>query len=228
MKAINTSMDTLSIGSRVKYDGDFCVVWVIKMAFYQLGNMLKGGNDKKKIKGVSEHLKTLHNCPLIKEFLNFYKDFNIPYIYLPDTRIDTLTIPVPITETETETETEEIVSSKKLSIPPPFKEIISYLNQKTGKNFDFKEKIYQGKIKARWKEGKRLPDFQKVVDIKVSKWSTDEEMMDFLRPETLFGTKMGSYLNETIDPRIPSYLRGCKEFLDHAEQESTEEDRKDQ
>jgi hypothetical protein len=33
---------------------------------------------------------------------------------------------------------------------------------------------------------------------------------------------------EPPEQEVPSYLRGCKEFLDHAEQESTEEDRKDQ
>jgi uncharacterized phage protein (TIGR02220 family) len=37
-----------------------------------------------------------------------------------------------------------------------------------------------------------------VVDIKFEKWGSDPKMVDFLRPETLFGTKMESYLNENI------------------------------
>ena len=78
----------------------------------------------------------------------------------------------------------------------PFFEIISYLNQKTKKHFSHKTKAYRGHIKARWNEGKRLDDFKRVVDVKFEKWGTDQKMIDYLRPETLFGTKMDSYLNE--------------------------------
>jgi uncharacterized phage protein (TIGR02220 family) len=89
----------------------------------------------------------------------------------------------------------DILSSKLDSIP--FSKIISYLNQKTGKNFSSKAKGHRGHIRARWNEGKREEDFQRVIDIKFDKWGTDEKMVDYLRPETLFGTKMDSYLNET-------------------------------
>jgi len=120
------------------------------------------------------------------------------------------------TETETETETEGnsgiILSSQRLDLPP-FEEIIKYLNFKTGKNFSFKTKTNQKTIKARWKEGKRFNDFKKVIDIKFSKWATDEKMMDFLRPETLFGPKMDSYLNEKVeaDPYKDFQVLGGKE-----------------
>lgn len=87
------------------------------------------------------------------------------------------------------------IMSSKLD-PIPFSEIISYLNQKTKKHFSHKTKAYQGHIRARWNEGKRLDDFKRVVDIKFEKWGTDQKMIDYLRPETLFGTKMDTYLNE--------------------------------
>ena len=35
-----------------------------------------------------------------------------------------------------------------------------------------------------------------MVDIKCDEWGKDEKMCKFLRPETLFGTKFESYLNQ--------------------------------
>lgn len=93
-----------------------------------------------------------------------------------------------------ETNTKETNTKEKVLIP--FSQILSYLNEKTGKNFSLKAKEHQRHIRARWNEGKREEDFKKVIDIKFEKWGTDEKMVDYLRPETLFGTKMDSYLNE--------------------------------
>ncbi len=99
-------------------------------------------------------------------------------------------------EKEKENIKEIKILSGKRPDPIPFKEIISYLNGKTGKKFSDQIKSTRSRIRARWNEGKRLPDFEKVVNIKCAKWLTDDEMVDYLRPETLFGTKMESYLNE--------------------------------
>lgn len=85
----------------------------------------------------------------------------------------------------------------------PFEEIVSYLNNKTGKKFDYRSKETQAKIKARWgTNGNRrsLEDFKRVIDNKCAQWLNDEKMISFLRPETLFGTKFESYLNEIIHP----------------------------
>jgi uncharacterized phage protein (TIGR02220 family) len=90
----------------------------------------------------------------------------------------------------------KILSGKPDHIP--FSEIINYLNQTTHKNFSSKIKSTRQHIQARWNEGRVLQDFKRVVDIKFEKWGSDPKMVDFLRPETLFGTKMESYLNENI------------------------------
>jgi uncharacterized phage protein (TIGR02220 family) len=76
------------------------------------------------------------------------------------------------------------------------KEIISYLNQKADKNFKTSTKATQSKINARLKEGFEFSDFKKVVDLKVSQWKGSPKMDGYLRPETLFGTKFESYVNE--------------------------------
>jgi len=87
------------------------------------------------------------------------------------------------------------LSSKKLDYP--YQKIISYLNNKTNKNFRHTSKETQRLIKARINQGFTLADFQAVIDRKSEKWRTDPNMVDYLRPQTLFGTKFEGYLNET-------------------------------
>jgi len=79
----------------------------------------------------------------------------------------------------------------------PFKEIIEYLNSKSKKNFLHTSKETRRAIRARWKSGFTLENFFSVIDKKCDKWLCDEQMVDYLRPITLFGTKFESYLNET-------------------------------
>ena len=78
----------------------------------------------------------------------------------------------------------------------PYKEIIDYLNQKTGKHYRANIKKTKECINARWKEGFRLDDFRQVIDNKCSQWLNNKDMKKYLRPQTLFGTKFESYLNE--------------------------------
>lgn len=82
----------------------------------------------------------------------------------------------------------------------PFDEIITYLNEKTGKNYRSKMKSTRRLIQARFNEGFTLEDFKKVIDNKVADWNHvpspgEKDMRPYLRPETLFGTKFESYLN---------------------------------
>ena len=52
-------------------------------------------------------------------------------------------------------------------------------------------------IKARFNEGFNIDDFKTVIDKKIKSWA-GTEWEKFIRPETLFGTKFESYLNEKI------------------------------
>lgn len=78
----------------------------------------------------------------------------------------------------------------------PYKGIIDYLNEKTGSQFRNTTKKTQTLIKARFAEGFNLDDFKKVIDTKAAEWLNDSKMSKFLRPETIFGTKFESYLNQ--------------------------------
>ncbi|MBZ1504026.1 conserved phage C-terminal domain-containing protein [Latilactobacillus curvatus] len=78
--------------------------------------------------------------------------------------------------------------------PIPYAEIISYLNQATGRTFHNVEK-YKKLIRARWHEKATLEDFKKAIDNKSSEW-LGTDMAKYLRPSTLFGNKFDEYLNQ--------------------------------
>ncbi|AKS69272.1 hypothetical protein NP71_06785 [Staphylococcus schleiferi] len=80
----------------------------------------------------------------------------------------------------------------------PYKEIIDYLNERTGKKFSYKSKANQKLIKARFNEGYTTIDFTKVIDNKVAEWSNVEHMKQYLQPTTLFGNKFDKYLNQDV------------------------------
>lgn len=77
----------------------------------------------------------------------------------------------------------------------PYKEIIEYLNDKADRKYKHSTSKTKSLIKARWNEEFNLEDFKIVIDKKVASWSSND-MSKYLRPETLFGPKFESYLNE--------------------------------
>ena len=106
-------------------------------------------------------------------------------------------------ELEKELELDKDIESKNKKSSPakaephiPFEEIISYLNEKTNSNYKHTTKATQNLIKARVNDGFEVNDFKQVIDTKSSQWLNDKEMAKYLRPQTLFGTKFESYLNE--------------------------------
>lgn len=99
------------------------------------------------------------------------------------------------TEITTETNNNNILSGNPTVSRIPYKEIVDYLNEKTGKNFKHKTAKTRKFIEARWNQDFRLDDFKKVIDVKTDEWlNTDSDK--YLRPETLFGTKFEGYLNQ--------------------------------
>jgi uncharacterized phage protein (TIGR02220 family) len=79
-----------------------------------------------------------------------------------------------------------------------YEAIISYLNECTGKSFKATSKIAISNINARLNDGYQIEDFKKVIYVKSTKW-LGTKMDDYLTPNTLFGNKMESYLNETLN-----------------------------
>jgi uncharacterized phage protein (TIGR02220 family) len=94
-------------------------------------------------------------------------------------------------EKEKEKEKEKYNVEQKI----PYESIIQFLNEKSGKNFKHNSKNTRSLIRARWNEGFNEDQFKTVILNMCRKWLTDEKMVDYLRPQTLFGTKFEAYLN---------------------------------
>ena len=101
----------------------------------------------------------------------------IPYGYGMDT-----TVTVTVTDTV----------PKKVY---PYKEVVSYLNEKAGTAYRSGAKDTQSHIRARFEDGFSIEDFRTVIDKKCAEWK-GTDMEKYLRPATLFGTKFESYLNQ--------------------------------
>lgn len=77
-------------------------------------------------------------------------------------------------------------------------EIVAYLNEKAGTAFRTTTPKTRQLIITRLSEGYTVADFRKVIDNKVAEWNGDSKMQAYLRPETLFGTKFESYLQQRV------------------------------
>ena len=73
--------------------------------------------------------------------------------------------------------------------------VISYLNEKSERNFKPNNSKTQSLVRARLKEGFSEIDFLQVIEKKCQDW-LNTDMEKYLRPETLFGNKFENYVNE--------------------------------
>lgn len=99
---------------------------------------------------------------------------------------------------------------KQKSQKIPYEKIIDYLNRKTNSHYRPTSKATKRLIKARYNEGFTDADFKTVIDKKCTEWLQDANMAQYLRPETLFGTKFEAYLNQPDTGPIPRRNFGNK------------------
>ena len=94
---------------------------------------------------------------------------------------------------------------KSIDINIPYKEIVDFLNLTAGTKYKSSTPKTKECIKARWNEGFRLDDFKTVISKMSAKWmGTDFEQ--YLRPQTLFGTKFENYLNSPeVKKNVPDW-----------------------
>lgn len=103
------------------------------------------------------------------------------------------------------------------------KDVIDYLNGKIGARYKASSAINKRLIDARVKEGYELDDFKRVIDNKVASWANDTKMSKYLRPQTLFGTKFESYLNERA-PSVPAHASFGAEAYANGTMDGVDED----
>lgn len=102
----------------------------------------------------------------------------------------------------------------------PYKKIIDYLNEQTGRKYSHSANKNQDLIRARWNEGFRLEDFKRVIDNKVVDAKNPNHLFKeaYLRPATLFSNKFDGYLNEGVKvnknstPKPNNYIDDWSEF----------------
>ena len=92
-------------------------------------------------------------------------------------------------------------------------EIVNYLNQKCGTKYKASTANTKKHISARLNDGYKYEDFVKVIDKKYQEWK-GTEWEQYLRPDTLFGTKFESYLNQNI-------VRNSKQTQFHHSEQNT-------
>lgn len=91
-----------------------------------------------------------------------------------------------------------------------YKYIVDFLNSNANTNYKHTTGKTQSLIRARTNDGYTLDDFKKVILNKCKEWKgTDYEK--YLRPETLFGNKFESYLNQNIIKKKPSDVCNFKQ-----------------
>ena len=100
---------------------------------------------------------------------------------------------VKLSKVKKELELESTLSCKQ---DQTVKTVIDYLNERTNQHYKSTTKKTKALIKARMNEGFLVDDFKVVIDKKAYDWLNDPAMVQYLRPETLFGTKFEGYLNQ--------------------------------
>lgn len=110
------------------------------------------------------------------------------YIYI--TNINTGDNIIPPNNTEQK--------NKKEKYTDEIKEIIDYLNTKTGCKYRYTTESTNKLIRAKLNAGFVLDDFKSVIDKKVLEWK-GTEFEKYLRPYTLFGNKFEQYLNQLVN-----------------------------
>ncbi len=103
--------------------------------------------------------------------------------------------------------TEPSSNPKSGANAPAACEVVRYLNDRIGTSFKADSKRTVELIDERVSEGFSFQDFQHVIDVKAAQWGSDPTMSRYLRPETLFGDKFESYVNEreVICDEYPEY-----------------------
>lgn len=121
--------------------------------------------------------------------------------------VEEFTQPIPLDYTETTQETttkDNKGQAQPATLSAQRKEIIDYLNQKTGKRFKPNADGNKRVIDPRLKDGYTVDDLKHIIDVKYAQWhgktfSNGQLGDNYLRPETLFRvSKIEGYLNEEI------------------------------
>ena len=139
------------------------------------------------VENVAKHIKCKEFKKYIFDIVNNIRNgvFDMPHI---------CPIQASVSDSDTDSDTVSDTDNNYIDI---IKDIIDYLNLVLNTNYRYKTVNTQKHINARLNDGYVFEDFKTVIDKKVKEWK-GTPMEKFLRPDTLFGTKFESYLNQNI------------------------------
>ena len=160
----------------VRYDKTTKEILILNWHKY---NWTKSPKLRPAIESSIDKVKTTDFINYLHNLLDSIDTVSIPYTYRSDTSV-TVTV---------HEDSNNFVNDTR--------EIIDYLNNKINTNYRYSTKSTKVHVHARLKEGYTVDDFKKVIDNKCSEWA-GTDMEKYLRPETLFGTKFESYLNQKV------------------------------
>ena len=175
--AIDASIAALSDADWIRYERP--ILWIVKGLKNEPNYYPQ---NSKHISGIANIMKSLPKLKIVEDFAAYY---SIPLDY-----------DAPEKPKKPKVEANAPEKKAKFEDILPVREIIEYLNLKSGKNFAYTSRATKSHIAARWKEGFGLDDFKKVINHQCAKWIGDPKMEEYIRPQTLFnGEKFESYLN---------------------------------
>lgn len=212
------SIDTISVllerfenkYNMIKYSTETNEVAIKNYLKYSI---IKGGKPVEDC--LEKEIKQVKNKELLKyvfKNLNGCESLNTTIYALIDKYSDIYDINDNDDEKDNDNENENDVSYHD-TYHDTCKTIIDYLNFKTKKNYKYTPNNLS-KIKARLKENFTLDDFKEVIDKKCMDWLNDKEMNKYLRPETLFGNKFESYLQQDVKQITTKDLEQYIDFSD--------------
>ena len=106
-------------------------------------------------------------------------------------------------------------------------DVIVFLNDNCGTKYKVSTKATQNLIKSKLKEGFTVKEIKEVITTKKNEW-LGTEMEKYLRPQTLFGNKFESYLNQStkikIHSKISNYGKNTKKRSDDFQDAITKAD----
>ena len=149
---------------------------------------IKAVKNKELLKYVFRYLKQYELNTTVAKLIDEYEEKHGELLYCNDNKNE------KENENDNDVSYHDSYNDSYHDSSKPHQIIIDYLNEKADKKYMANNKVTQKHINARLKEGYTVEDFKSVIDKKCAEWK-NTEMEQYLRPETLFGTKFEGYLN---------------------------------
>lgn len=143
--------------------------------------------------------------PTLKRILDYgsqYNGGNLNFIWRNNALIFSRVINMVEKKKELKVNKKETL---KVEIITAEEDVIVFLNDNCGTKYKVSTKATKNLIKAKLKEGFTLEDIKEVITTKKNEW-LGTEMEKYLRPQTLFGNKFESYLNQSTKIKIHSKI----------------------